>query len=263
MQFTPFGSGGVLPLNSEPVDAACRVLERVCEVGMRSIDGLSVRRDDPNQVHPAILYSSILELAVGILALPDRKALAGIPVLLRSAIEVYADFLVVLKDTGNYHYIHANYLREQQRYFKNAETDDGLGGVREMPEYITRRAEIDRELREYKDAGISPLTVKERMDLAGLGEMYNSTYWLLSNATHSNLTELSARHVRHEDEIIAIEAFSPIFHQAAHEHLVVTIALMIEATEKMQVHFGLAEDLGLAGAHQEFLELQEKYPPRT
>lgn len=209
-----------------------------------------------------LLYSSIVDLVVGVSVLARQSALIGIPVLLRAALEVYADLLIVLRDPNGCHCLHAGMLHDQVRLFRSAKDNRALRDLREPPNLAAIRDATRNELAEYAKNGVHPLTVKERFECARIGEMYGAAYWLLSNAAHSSLSELSKRHIRGANEIEAIEVFSPLFHQSAYEHLVVAIALLVDATAELQAHNRPGNDCGLREVRGIFLELQQRHPPR-
>lgn len=247
---------------TQGIGRASQVMQGACGAAGSSLDKLDIKRDDPGHIHPAIVFASIFELAFGISVLASRTALVGIPVLLRSALEAYADFLIVVRDTDNYHYLHSAYVSEQSRFLKAAESAQELRQVRELPEFDARREAVARELQDYKDKGYAPLNVEQKFDRAELPGMYRSTYWYLCTEAHSNLMSLSKRHIRGTKEIEGIEVFSPAYHQAALEHLCVAIALLIEATERFQVHFKIEDRHGLDKVASDFAALQREYPPR-
>lgn len=247
---------------SQGIRRASQVLPMVCDAAQASLDEIELQKDDPNHVHPVLLFASLFEFVFGIRVLASNLALAGIPVLLRSAVETYAVFLIVINDPNNYHYIHVAYVYEQSRFLKAAETAPELENVKELPDFTEKQTAVTRELNDYCEKGFSPLSIEKKFSKARLPGMYRSTYWYLSTEAHSNLMSLSNRHIRGDDEIEAIEVLSPIYHQSALEHIVVTIALLLEATKKFQSHFGINGNHGLDEALIEFEMLQKKFPPR-
>ena len=150
------------------------------------------------------LHGSVLEIAFGILTVLRKNR--GVPngtaawILLRSLLEALIDLLNIVADAGYDEVMHASYLDQQKRSLRVASTraasNPFFKSLVADPAGAAQHAQwVQSELQRLKQAGVVPLSVKERFERAGQLNLYDGPYSILSSHTHSNLIALEGRHI--------------------------------------------------------------------
>ncbi len=155
------------------------------------------------------LYMRIIELSYSCAILMKNRIVSGVPILLRTAIETFADFRSLSKD-GNYaNVMQASYAKEWLRLYGEAIEGNNpyLGKISEMVNLKQTYEESKTELEELKKKGYLALTHRERFGKAGMTSEYLSIYNNLCSHSHSNIRSLLDRHTHIEGNDFKIMFF--------------------------------------------------------
>jgi hypothetical protein len=178
----------------------------------------------------------LVALAENILLLAESRRVVGVPILLRAFSEIFADFKCLLADPGYVEFIHANFHKEKLRILREAPTNEVLDLVHGSLTYNDLLKEHEASLKRLREAGVKPLKVFERFNRAGLRDFYGSVYWILSNATHSNLHAVGERHLEGEGESLRIAVHSGTYSEGLWRWLDTTVSFFLAASADIRRH---------------------------
>jgi hypothetical protein len=177
-----------------------------CEEALSSVLGLALHfiktmrfnRKNPQQLISVCLYARLLELATACKALLEKKALVGIPVLLRSMFEADIDLTNLMKISDYYKCMNASFLKEKLRLTKEAASSrpspflEAVRKNRDSKKDLRKaQAELDRLTKEKN----GPINIRCRAELAGKLDEYLTNYNMLCLDTHNNIRSLEEWHV--------------------------------------------------------------------
>lgn len=156
---------------------------------------------DNNRQHivAMLLHGAIIEIIDGLLAALRRGNVTAAWILARSLLEAFVDLINVTNDSNYVDFMHASFLDEQKRRIEKAQK---RGAANPYLQGIIGSAKTSRhgqrlaELQSLKERGAIPLKVKDRFERAGLLELYDGPYSIMSLHTHSNLASLEQQHLR-------------------------------------------------------------------
>lgn len=181
-------------------------LARQCEDVLASVLGLSLHfletlrfnQNDVQQLYSVCLYSRLLELATASKALMEKKALVGIPVMLRSMIEADIDLTNLMKYGDYSKRMYATYLKQKLRLTKQAASaisNPFFTEVKKHRDVKKDLEEIQKELEAYIKKNTGPISIRSKAELAGKMDEYLSVYNLLCLETHNNINSLEDWHI--------------------------------------------------------------------
>ena len=161
---------------------------------------LKFSRHDPHQLYAVCLYARMLELGAGALSLLRSGVPAGIPVLVRTLLEAYADLRCLLTSRSHLETLVANNLKERVRVLKAALRDRDpnpiLQAIASYPDSRVVLSDFQRQLAALKEKGSLPLRAEQTFQRAGLTHEYEAIYWSLCLDSHNNLSALEKQHLR-------------------------------------------------------------------
>ncbi|CAH7402554.1 conserved hypothetical protein [Vibrio chagasii] len=168
------------------------------------------------QKYVLFLASRITELCLDVAVLLESGRIASAPIIIRTALESYADLASCIKD--------ATYPEKitKSLYWQLFEISKGTDS---------------KKVEYYKTKG-KYLPVNKRFNAAGLGEIFNGYYKVLSLHSHGNLSSLIEFHS--EDSAVILGTVSDDQRVVVYfEHVVNLYALVLKDTF---TYFGLDQD---------------------
>ncbi len=144
-----------------------------------------------------MLYSTMLELLGSACILIRAGVHVGVPILLRSSLEAYADFSNLSKQREYGYHMRAAELQEWIRVHRAADDPENpyLKGLSDAPGRDAILSQWESELAELKEKDFRPLQQKEKFEQAGLEQLYRSVYNSLCCDSHNNIRALVSRHI--------------------------------------------------------------------
>jgi hypothetical protein len=149
------------------------------------------------------LFTRIVELAGGCLALHAANIFTPVPIVARSSVEAIADLLALQKDPAHLDSIDARNLNQDYKLWTDdvALTSDVVKRGLEHPtaaedlEWLkSKRKDLLERLKNRK-AAKATLSIKELFEDAGIEQFYAVQYNRLCVEAHNNATSLTERHV--------------------------------------------------------------------
>lgn len=174
-----------------------------------------LRFDKTHQWHMALvtLYGSILELSHAIRVQIGNGSPIGVPILLRSQLEAFVDFVNLAGDQKYGYHIDAANLREWKRVLTEAKTTSNpyLRDISEFKDLDVAMADHESKLMELEAKGYRALNNFEKFDRSGQAQEYRSFYNFLCCHTHNNMRALIERHIEFIDDgaDIEVQFFAP------------------------------------------------------
>jgi hypothetical protein len=154
----------------------CNAHEKVFNL----VDRLHFDKKHPWHLNLVSLYGTILELTGSACILIREGMPIGVPILLRSALEAYADFknLAANKEYG--FFIKASFLDQYIKMLEEAENrvNPYLNGIEEFSDKNNLLEIFQVELNEIKKKGYSSLNIKDKFSKANLEQLYMSWFSL-------------------------------------------------------------------------------------
>ncbi|WP_168350128.1 DUF5677 domain-containing protein [Rhizobium leguminosarum] len=124
------------------------------------------------------LYLTIIEQCDSQVALIKLGKYAGVEAIFRSTLEAYIDLVNLIKDDAFLDHMKASHSDQWIKLAKEAMNggNDFLATFSRTPENKQILADHESDIKAFKERGIHPLTVKQRFERAGKGDMYTSVY---------------------------------------------------------------------------------------
>ncbi len=175
-------------------------LQRVIERLIDQSSSLSFDKTNRQHLLLVCLYMRIIELGFSCAILIKNRIISGVPILLRSTIEAFADLKSLSKDESYADVMAASYAEEWRRLYGNAIEGNNpyLGKISEMANLRQMNEENKKKLDDLKKKGCVALTHRKRFEKAGMAEEYFSIYNDLCSHSHSNIRSLLDRHTHIE-----------------------------------------------------------------
>lgn len=182
-----------------------RLFARALELSVARAGSVRYDSAEPEQLMLMGLYGSIIDVAHSMKTLVDNQAATGVPILLRSLLEAWVELRLLHDD--------AEYVR-QMRFLHNREWGKRLQRAASGNSYLSlvaahedfERSRASHAQRVASDAaaGASRLSIEQKFTRAGLRDVYESVYSLLSDHVHSSLGALMSRHMELVDERVQL-----------------------------------------------------------
>lgn len=196
---------------------------------------------NPNHRLIMALYATILEYVDSAIFLMDAGKSAGVQGIQRSCLEAYIDLQNLANDATYADQMEAHYHEQWRLVCK-----DAVGGTNLFLQ--TLKAEATVRMQEHIGALAklpNPMSVKQRFDLSGLGDLYYSVYNGLCAETHNNLRALIDRHFRRvgtpEKPAFEIMAFDGMDHVSFDAAVDIFITIVAEANRIVHDYFDTGE----------------------
>lgn len=146
-------------------------------------------------------FATTIELTGGCLALVREQQFISIPILTRSVLEAWVDFVCLTADASYSKFIDAAHDSGVARMIDQAVLagNQYLQQLGKEPSVLADREEIRKRDLENKKLGVKMLLAKERFERAGLTDMYYSVYSHLSAECHNDMRVLIQRHLTYNE----------------------------------------------------------------
>ncbi|HZT04578.1 MAG TPA: DUF5677 domain-containing protein [Steroidobacteraceae bacterium] len=194
---------------SSPADEAARRILQYRELLGHLLDCTqrilpTVRFDKRRSQHVAAMciYATILQSIGECHRLMDRSTVT-VPGIMRSVLESYADLSAVIANPEYPKKMLATLYEEQRKHLQDVIKEPQNPFHAQLAAKIDPRAELSKvtsSLDHLRQEGHVPLRIKDRLDAAGLANIYRTVYWELCLHDHNNLAVLESRHIRRTGE---------------------------------------------------------------
>ena len=190
------------------------------------------------QISMVLLYCTMTEHLRSACVLFQNKAETSIPVLLRSFVEAYVDFINLSIDPNYEHSVRSSELKEWGKITSKAIVggNEFLEGLILNSENDTTNVEIHEEFADLKSNGHKPQTWLEKFEKAGLQNVYESIYNEISCESHNNMRALKSRHLfQNEDGRLQLRLYGvpddnvSVFYANAFCYFIIEATLVIHA----------------------------------
>ena len=121
-----------------------------------------------------------------------------LPILLRSTLEAYVDFVNVLHQKDYFKRMYVSYLSSKVSMLQAAHDEPDNQYLKLISHMEGLRQELKntrRELASLRQEGHRPLEIPERFSLAKMEDLYSSVYALLCKHSHNDVSSLEDRHL--------------------------------------------------------------------
>lgn len=161
------------------------------------------------------LYGRIIELSHSCSILMKEKVISGVPVLLRTVLEAFADFKCLSEDDKYVNFMSASHIKEWLRVLEEAKknTNPYLGKIAKESSLEEMYEHHKTEMEELRKNGYNSLNHYERFDKAGMEQEYRSMYNSLCSHSHNNIRALYDRHTQ-----ITGNDFTVVFYKEPEDH---------------------------------------------
>lgn len=143
------------------------------------------------------LHGSIIELCGSIIILLEHEGKIGIPSIFRTLIETFVEFKNLSNDRNYGYYMEASHLKQWLKVWNESKEGQNpfLNPIGEMTNLDEQIRDCEEKLEDLKNRGYDTLSIKERFEKAGMGDIYKSIYNFLSTDAHSGIQALIDRHI--------------------------------------------------------------------
>lgn len=161
------------------------------------------------------LYGRIIELSHSCSILMREKVISGVPILLRTALEAYADFRSLSEDDKYVNFMSASHIKEWLRVLEEAKKNENpyLGKISKETNLEEVYDQNKKEMEKLIENKYSPLNHFERFDKAGMAQEYRSFYNSLCSHSHNNIRALYDRYTQIEGN-----DFTVVFYKEPEQH---------------------------------------------
>lgn len=220
-------------------------------------------KQNPRQLTVTCVYSSIIELSHGQLALIEKDQTTAIPVILRSIFEAYADLCGLLEDPEYHKNMYSSFINEKLRFLRNAKASQSnpfLLGVAQGLDIAAEISSIEMEMAALKKDGHPPLKNHERFNSGKLEHEYQSIYWLLCMESHNNMSALDDRHIEKDGKDYHVALFREPDHNDLIRNIDALTAVLIDSGARIH-EFLNSEAVQHYQSHKATLDaIRQKYP---
>jgi len=167
-------------------------LEKVLDKSIEYLHELTFDKNIKQHLYLILLYCRIVELIHSCNILMKERIIAGVPILLRTVLETFADLKNLSNDQNYVNSMDASNLHEWLRIFKEAVSGDNeyLESISKMENLKQTCAEYKTELKILDEKGFVPLKHFDRFEKAGMSDEYRSVYNSVCCDSHSNTRSL-------------------------------------------------------------------------
>lgn len=181
-------------------------LKKVIDKSIQYSGKLVFNKEYQQHLYLVSLYCRIIELSHSCTILMREKIISGVPIILRTILETFADLKNLSADESYINFMQASYLKEWLRIFKEAKDSDNpyLGKISQIENLKQVYAEHETKLQKLKKKRYAPLRHDKRFNKAGMANEYRSVYNFLCSHSHSNIRSLYDRytHITGDDFMV-------------------------------------------------------------
>lgn len=202
---------------SEYLEVLIEFSERALEQSKETVCDDVVEYDDEKLVMMSCMIGTLFEYFDSALLLIKRNRFTTLPLITRQVLEIYIDISNLCSDEG-FSYFRRLQFKSKNRAKKALEfnfqdrdseftaKEDFLDEIKNQSKFLKR--EISNLEKTYSSREKSPLEVKEKFDLIGESDVYNTVYQYLNLQVHNDISALTSRHRKGSPDQVMIEYFS-------------------------------------------------------
>jgi hypothetical protein len=194
---------------------------------------------EPTNHYAGILYFEIIELAGSVILLRQNSRIAGVSLIMRTALDAYVDFKNLLQAPDYWMNLDAADSGEWSKILQAASAPGNqyLAGFRTDPAFPDYRKHMKKKNKEAKAANATKLGAEERFKRVGMQNDYVGLYTTLSSDVHNNTSHLKYRHTRLKGDEFVFTLYSG--EGGYGDAVLLTMAeIVLFASEDMHEHFG-------------------------
>lgn len=173
-------------------------LGRLLDCTQRILPTLRFDKGRSQHVAAMCLYATILQSIGECYRLMDWPTVT-VPGIMRSVLESYADLSAVIANPDYPKKMLATLYEEQRKYLQDVIQEPQNPFHAKLAAKIDPKEELSKVtslLYHLRQQGHASLCIKDRLDAAGLANIYRTVYWELCLHGHNNLAVLESRHIR-------------------------------------------------------------------
>jgi hypothetical protein len=236
-------------------------LEKVVAKVTTSSNKLIFNKKYARHLYLIALYCRIIELTHSCTILMKEKIISGVPVILRTVLEAYADLKNLIADENYVNYMEASHLEEWRRIIKEAKNKENpyLCKIAELENLRKAYEDHTTTIEELKDNKYVALSHYDRFEKAGLVKEYRSIYNFLCSHSHNNIRCLHDRYTTitgNDFDVVCYKDPQP------HDFLLYSTSLcdiLVDASSTVHTFFETSASSEIESIHKEWEDLKIKY----
>lgn len=181
------------------------------------------------------LFGSMIELLGSTCILIQEEAHIAIPILLRSYIEAYLDYVNLASDKTYGFHMDAAEAKEWIKLLGEAKFGENpfLTNIASYEEIAVALAQQQLKLCQLKRDGYNPLSQEDKFIKAKLSPLYRSVYNSLCCDSHNNIRSLVSRHINisTDQQDFSVEFYRRINPDELYFQIALFCNFMVSATE--------------------------------
>lgn len=236
-------------------------LEKLLAKSIEYSAKLTFNKEYQQHLYLVSLYCRIIELTHSCTILMKEKIISGVPIILRTVLETFADLKNLSDDEKYLNFMKAGYLKEWLRIFQEAKDGNNpyLGKISQIENLKQVYAEHETELQNLKKKRYAPLSHYERLEKAGMVNEYRSVYNFLCSHSHSNIRSLYDRYTN-----ITGDNFTVICYKEPKQHDIdlysTTLCdMLVSASLTIHKFFGSGLISQVESIHAEWEDIKTKH----
>lgn len=193
---------------------ALKMVKDIHDKIVHDTDNLKFDGGYPQHCYAMCLHGTILETSFACISLLELGQFTPVHLIIRNMLESLADLRILCECPNYLSCMKLAYLNEKISAVKRIKTD-GLVGSYLKP--IIKRGELDdaltdlqKDAEEIKSKGFCALNGRDKLELAGLYDVYKLMWPFLSRHMHNNLDALAARHMEYKEGEYQVHYFKMI-----------------------------------------------------
>lgn len=172
------------------------LLKTVHDEALNRVSHFRFDKKHPWHLHLLGLYGTLIELSSAIIVLINEKQSIGVPILFRTFLEAYVDFINLSGDRSYGNSMRAAYNDQLLKFLNEAKGNNPyLAGISNIPNLDEEIQSLSTELNELEQKGYRPLLIMERFKKANMIEEYRSLYSMMCAHSHNNIRAFVDRHI--------------------------------------------------------------------
>jgi hypothetical protein len=212
-------------------------LGRLLDAALTALPTVKFDKHHPQHLAAICLYGTIFQSVSDSYRLMEEPATVAVPGIIRGLLESYADLCAVILDRDYPKKMLATFNEEQRKHLEDmlkSPRNPFHADVAAQINPAAKLKDILSELDNFRSQKIFPLSVYERFQIAGLGDLYRTVYWQLCLHAHNNIVALEQRHVRRTSgDDFEIDVFAENPSQELGMYYDTIMATLIDSTRRL------------------------------
>jgi hypothetical protein len=225
---------------------------------LNSLKGAEINPDNNAQVQAMALHATIVELFDSCLAMAERNATAGIPVVLRSIYEALVDLDNLLTSADYVKHMEAANLEQICKLLDQAGANPLFEGLSERVDAPSKLAEYRQRLSDLKAEGIEALRFSTRCKRVGRENEYRTMYGLFCLDSHNNMAALADRHLDEQDGKVQVNFFAEPHLPSIRQRLSFGTGFLLQSAHMIHSAFQTGQIGAIVSLEQEYEERRRR-----